>query len=123
MPLKMEIDNSSCYPPILIPTKVTWDNYVQVMRSNRFVQYFFNSLIVTDRRPCWTAGQAMPAGTVRISRMKESDESGVRGAGFARMTPGLSYLIPLFLLFQWLGLMGTLVPQILIHLGHHRADP
>ena len=34
----------------------------------------------------------------------------------ARMTPGLSYLIPLFLLFQWLGLLGTLWPQIIIHL-------
>ena len=34
----------------------------------------------------------------------------------ARITPGLSYLIPLFLLFQWLGLLGTLVPQVVIHL-------
>ena len=32
------------------------------------------------------------------------------------MTPGLSFLIPLFLLFQWLGLLGTLWPQIAIHL-------
>ena len=38
------------------------------------------------------------------------------------MTPGLSYLIPLFLLFQWLGLLGTLVPQIIIHLVDHGAD-
>src|SRR5258708_11343398 len=34
----------------------------------------------------------------------------------ARLTPGLSYLIPLFLLFQWLGLLGTLWPQIIIPL-------
>ena len=34
----------------------------------------------------------------------------------ARMTPGLSFLIPLFLLFQWLNLLGTLMPQIIIHL-------
>ena len=40
----------------------------------------------------------------------------------ARITPGLSYLIPLFLLFQWLGLLGTLVPQIIIHLGGDGAD-
>ncbi len=32
------------------------------------------------------------------------------------MTPGLSYLIPLFLLFQYLGLLGTLWPQIITHL-------
>ncbi len=34
----------------------------------------------------------------------------------ARVTPGLSYLIPLFLLFQWLGLIGTLTPLIITHL-------
>src|SRR3981189_3423240 len=34
----------------------------------------------------------------------------------ARITPGLSCLIPFFLLFQWLGLLGTLWPQIIIHL-------
>jgi multiple sugar transport system permease protein len=34
----------------------------------------------------------------------------------ARVTPGLSYLIPLFLLFQWLGLTGTLTPLIITHL-------
>lgn len=31
----------------------------------------------------------------------------------ARITPGLSYLIPLFLLFQWIGLTGTVVPRSL----------
>ena len=34
----------------------------------------------------------------------------------ARMTPGLSFLIPLFTLFQWLGWIGTLAPIIVTHL-------
>jgi multiple sugar transport system permease protein len=34
----------------------------------------------------------------------------------ARITPGLSYLIPLFLLFQWLGMTGTLTPIVITHL-------
>jgi len=34
----------------------------------------------------------------------------------ARITPGLSYLIPLFLLFQWIGLTGTLTPIVITHL-------
>ena len=34
----------------------------------------------------------------------------------ARVTPGLSYLIPLFLMFQWLGMLGTLGPLIITHL-------
>jgi len=34
----------------------------------------------------------------------------------ARVTPGLSYLIPLFLLFQWLELTGSLLPIVIAHL-------
>jgi multiple sugar transport system permease protein len=34
----------------------------------------------------------------------------------ARVTPGLSFLVPLFLLFQWLGLVGTLTPLVITHL-------
>jgi multiple sugar transport system permease protein len=34
----------------------------------------------------------------------------------SRITPGLSYLVPLFILFRALGLTGTLYPLIIIHL-------
>ena len=40
----------------------------------------------------------------------------------ARMTPALSYLIPLFLLFQWLGLNNTLIAADHHPSRHHRAD-
>lgn len=110
--LKYEIDNSA-YPPVLIPSVPTLDNYVQVFQSNRFVQYFFNSLIVTGSATGLGLLVGVPAG-YGIARMKAMKSAFV--VLIARMTPGLSYLIPLFLLFQWLGLMGTLLPQILIHL-------
>jgi multiple sugar transport system permease protein len=34
----------------------------------------------------------------------------------SRITPGLSYLIPLFAVFQFLGLTGSLLPLIITHL-------
>jgi multiple sugar transport system permease protein len=34
----------------------------------------------------------------------------------SRMTPGLSYLIPLFTLFQMLGLLGSVLPIAITHL-------
>ena len=55
----------------------------------------------------------VPAG-YGIARMKAVKFSIV--VLISRMTPGLSYLIPLFLLFQFLGLMGTLWPQVITHL-------
>ena len=44
--IKFEIDNAS-YPPILIPDRFAWQNYADVLASNRFMTYFMNTLIVT----------------------------------------------------------------------------
>ena len=110
--LKYEIDNSAT-PPILIPTNVAWSNYADVFNSNRFFLYFRNSLIVTGSATLIALAVGVPAGWA-IARLNASRAAIV--VMIARMTPGLSFLIPMFLLFQWLGLLGTLVPQIVIHL-------
>jgi multiple sugar transport system permease protein len=110
--LKHEIDNSS-YPPVLIPQQFAWENYAQVLSSNRFTAYFFNSMIVTGSATLLALIVGVPAG-YGIARMRAHKAAIV--ILIARITPGLSYLIPLFLLFQWLGLLGTLAPQIVIHL-------
>ena len=70
-------------------------------------------LIVTGTATLFALLVGVPAG-YGIARMKAHRSAVV--ILIARITPGLSYLIPLFLLFQWLGLLGTLVPQIIIHL-------
>ncbi|AWB22010.1 carbohydrate ABC transporter permease [Methylobacterium currus] len=110
--VKYEIDNAA-YPPILIPERFAWKNYVDVLESNRFSTYFLNSLLVTGTATGLALLVGVPAG-YGIARMKAAKAAVV--ILVARITPGLSYLIPLFLLFQWLGLLGTLWPQIIIHL-------
>jgi len=110
--LKYEIDNAA-YPPILIPENFAWANYAAVLESNRFGTYFLNSVLVTGSATLLGLLVGVPAG-YGMARMKATKSAVV--VLIARMTPGLSYLIPLFLLFQWLGLMGTLLPQIIIHL-------
>ena len=110
--LKFEIDNAAS-PPVLIPDEIAWQNYVDVFNSNRFLLYFRNSLVVTSAATLIALLVGVPAGWA-IARL-----GAIRVAIvilIARITPGLSYLIPLFLLFQWLGLLGTLWPQIIIHL-------
>ena len=110
--VKPEVDNAS-YPPILIPDRLAWQNYASVLTSNRFVTYFFNSLIVTGTATLFALAVGVPAG-YGIARMRAHKSAIV--ILIARITPGLSYLIPLFLMFQWIGLLGTLWPQIIIHL-------
>jgi multiple sugar transport system permease protein len=110
--VKFEIDNAA-YPPIFIPDRFAWKNYADVLASNNFPTYFFNSLIVTGTATLFAMLVGVPAG-YGIARMKAHKSAIV--ILIARITPGLSYLIPLFLLFQWLGVLGTLWPQIIIHL-------
>lgn len=110
--LKYEIDNGA-YPPVFIPDRIAWQNYVGVFKSNNFLLYFWNSIIVTGSATLLALLVGVPAG-YGIARMK-ADRSAIV-IMIARMTPGLSFLIPMFLIFQWLGLLGTLVPQIIIHL-------
>jgi multiple sugar transport system permease protein len=110
--LKPEVDNIS-YPPVLIPTTLAWSNYAQVFAENSFGRYFINSLIVTGSATLIGLVIGAPA-AYGIARAKATKLSVV--VMIARMTPGLSYLIPLFLMFRWLGLMGTLWPQIITHL-------
>ncbi|MGK9231830.1 carbohydrate ABC transporter permease [Inquilinus limosus] len=110
--LKPEVDNIS-YPPVLIPTTLAWSNYAQVFAENSFGRYFINSLIVTGAATLLGLVIGAPA-AYGIARAKATKMAVV--VMIARMTPGLSYLIPLFLMFRWLGLMGTLWPQIITHL-------
>src|SRR4029079_8444688 len=44
--VKFEIDNAAS-PPVFIPDRFAWQNYIDVLTSNRFTTYFFNTLIVT----------------------------------------------------------------------------
>jgi multiple sugar transport system permease protein len=110
--LKYEIDNGA-YPPIFIPDRIAWKNYVGVFASNNFLLYFWNSVVVTGSATLLALVVGVPAG-YGIARMKATKSAVV--IMIARMTPGLSFLIPMFLMFQWLGLLGTLAPQIIIHL-------
>src|SRR5258705_4874195 len=110
--LKFEVDNAA-YPPVFFPERIAWKNYADVLASNRFVTYFVTRLNVTGSATLLAMLAGVPAG-YGIARMAAHKSAIV--ILIARITPGLSYLIPLFLMFQWLGLLGTLVPQIIIHL-------
>ena len=69
--VKFEIDNAA-YPPILIPDRFAWENYAQVLTSNRFITYFFNSLIVTG------SGDAVRAAGRRAGRLRHRPHAGAQ---------------------------------------------
>jgi len=112
--LKNELDNTA-FPPVFIPHPPTFANFVKVFAENDFLTYTKNSVIVSFSATALALALAVgvPAG-YGIAKARAT-----RAAMLilvARITPGLSYLIPLFLLFQWMGLVGTLTPLVITHL-------
>jgi multiple sugar transport system permease protein len=110
--LKTEIDNIA-FPPVFIPAPPTLANYVEVFEKNRILLYFWNSVLVTGGAVLVGLVVGVPAG-YGIARAKAGKAAIL--ILIARMTPALSYLIPLFLLFQVIGLVGTIWALIITHL-------
>jgi len=109
---KNEADNTA-FPPVFIPNPPTFDNFIDVFAKNNFLLYTVNSVVVSFTATGLALLMGVPAG-YGIAKAKASKAAVL--ILIARVTPGLSYLIPLFLLFQWLGLIGTLVPLVITHL-------
>nr|WP_315429088.1 carbohydrate ABC transporter permease [uncultured Albidiferax sp.] len=109
---KNEVDNLA-YPPVFIPSPPTLANFVKVFDSGPFFQYLLNSIMVSGTATIVALLIGVPAG-YGVARMKARKLLMV--ILIARMTPAISFLIPLFTLFQALGLTGTLAPVIITHL-------
>ncbi|GAC1347236.1 MAG: carbohydrate ABC transporter permease [Acetobacteraceae bacterium] len=110
--LKNEVDNTA-FPPVFIPNPPTLSNFVEVFEKNDFLTYAWNSVIVSFGATGLALLIGVPAG-YGIAKARATRTALL--ILVARITPGLSYLIPLFLLFQWLGLTGTLTPIVVTHL-------
>lgn len=110
--LKNEVDNTA-FPPVFIPNPPTLENYEAVFEKNNFLLYLWNSLLVTGGAVLVGLLVGVPAG-YGIARSKAAKAAIL--ILIARMTPALSYLIPLFLLFQFVGLTGTITALLVTHL-------
>jgi multiple sugar transport system permease protein len=110
--LKNEVDNMA-FPPVFIPAPPTLGNFLDVFEKNDFLTYTINSVIVSFGATGLALLLGVPAG-FGIAKSRATRAAAL--VMIARVTPGLSYLIPLFLLFQWLELSGTLWPIVISHL-------
>jgi len=110
--LKNEIDNLA-YPPVFIPDPPTLRNFVQVFAENSMGLYFWNSIVVSGFATLIALAVGFPAG-YGIARAQAHKLTVL--VLIARMTPALSYLIPLFMVFLFLGLNNTLTALGITHL-------
>jgi multiple sugar transport system permease protein len=101
------------FPPEWIPKPVKWSNYIDAMNYIPFFTYLKNTIIITVLS---TFGAVLSCPIVAYSFAKLKWPG--RNILFiitigVMMIPGQVTMIPLFLLFEKLGMVGTLYPLIL----------
>ena len=109
--LKTQLQNTAI-PPLLF-FEPTWENYHRVFTRTPILQYFSNSVIVAVGSTGFGLLLGLPAAfSIALFR-----QHGLALAVLSsRIMPGMSYLLPWFILFSALQLIGTHIAVILSHL-------
>ena len=100
------------YPPVWL-FQPTLENYRQVFADNAFLRYLLNSLVVAAGATILGLLLGIPA-AYALARWRRTAMGIVLLA--ARMAPGIAFLIPLFVLFLQLHLVGSYISLIASHL-------
>lgn len=109
--LKTQIQNTT-FPPLFFFTP-TLENYRAVFIQNPFALYLWNSLVVGLGSSVVGLVLGLPA-AYAIARFRRHGVA--LGVLVARITPGISYLVPWFIIFSQLHLIGSYAALILSHL-------
>ena len=109
------------YPPQWWPTEPTFANYFKLLDPNNsvgrdFLKYFLNSLYVSVATTIIGVSVAVPA-AYAFSRFRFPGRTFLFFAVLLRnMFPAVVFLMPLFLMMRWLGLVGSHGSLILTYL-------
>ena len=100
------------YPPVYWPTDWTLDSYQTALSKYSYGRAALNSLIIAGGSTLLALAVALPA-AYSIARWRQNRLATVLLV--ARMTPGLSYLIPWYIIFRHIGLRDSHFGIILTH--------
>ena len=109
------------YPPQWWPAEPTLGNYIKLLDptntvGQEFLLYFWNSLYVSVLTTVFGVAVAVPA-AYAFSRFRFPGRTFLFFAVLLRnMFPAVVFLIPLFIMMRWLGLVGTHASLILTYL-------
>ena len=109
------------YPPQWWPSEPTFQNYWRLINPNdsighEFLKYFWNSLYVSTATTILGVVVAVPA-AYAFSRFRFPGRSFLFFTVLVRnMFPAVVFLMPLFLLMRWMGLVNTHGSLILTYL-------
>lgn len=109
--LRTQIDNTA-YPPVWV-FKPTLQNYQEIFFRYPYLKYTLNSTVVALGATIFSLILGLPA-AYSISRYKQTGLA--LAILISRIAPGISFLLPLFILFSRLGMIDTYPALILTHL-------
>ncbi len=111
---------SSFKPNLLITSdppvwffKPTLEHYVEVFRQNPFVKYLLNSLIIAITSVGLSLVIGLPAA---YSIAKHKQTSLALALLVVRMLPGITFLVPLFIVYKRFGLLDTYSGVVITHI-------
>lgn len=103
------------WPPTIIPSSVTIDNYRLLMESTEFIQYFINSLIVAVLAMIFTLSIATPA-AYAVTRYEFMGRKYITNLStIIYMFPLVLLGLPLFVIFSQLNLTNSRIGLALTH--------
>lgn len=108
--LKTNADNIQ-YPPVFVFVP-TLENYYEVFARNPFPRYLLNSLIVGVGSTALAVGLGLPAAYSAARRRRQRLALVIL---MTRMVPGITFLVPWYMLFRTLALLDTYLVLILTH--------
>jgi len=100
-------------PPRLLAFVPTLANYVRVFAEQNFLRFFANSTLVGATAVALSLLLGLPA-AYSVARFKQERLS--HFILVARLLPGISFLMPWYIIFSRLGLMDSYVALILSHM-------
>jgi multiple sugar transport system permease protein len=109
--LKTQLQNTE-FPPLFL-FKPTLENYRSVFINNPFALYLWNSVIVGAGSTVLGLILGLPA-AYAIARYRT--EGVAVAVLLARIAPGIAYLVPWFIIFSQLEMIGSYTAIILSHL-------
>ncbi len=90
----------------------TFAHYTKIFREVSFLRYLGNSIVVGTSATIIGLLFSLPA-AYSVARYRQRRLA--LALLFARILPGVIYLVPFFLLFQWLGLLRTYGALVITH--------
>lgn len=109
------------YPPVFLPSQLSFDGYLAVFRQQNFVVELFNSILYAVAAIALTIAVSAPAGYA-ASRLEFRGKRAVMLLILATsMVPGVALLVPTYFLLDRVGLLNN--PAAIIVLQSARLVP